>query len=306
MTNAWLVILNWNGRADTLELLSSLSEADLPNTTVLVVDNGSSDGTIEAVRATHPWVKTLQTGNNLGFAGGNNSGINFAQQHGADVIGILNNDTLVARDFWPPLVSVANQDATAVSPDIRYAKEPDRSWFYGGVSSRTEGWARHLQDNEQLDRQGLKRTEILTGCCLVASTETWREVGGFDESLFLIFEDSDWSMRAREKGVDLVLQPLSRIEHKVSRSFQGPQSELGLYYFCRNGTIFASRWLGPAATLRFCQRVFRDGIRAIRREGRVAARPLLVRCIAVCAAAGGRRGPAGPLVRRIAISQAQR
>src|SRR4051794_36247953 len=110
---AWLVVVNWNGKEDTLALLASLSAAELADTNVLVVDNDSADGSLDAVAAEHPWVRTLQTGSNLGFAGGNNRGIAFAREQGADVIGILNNDTMVQPDFWPPLVEVASRRRTA-------------------------------------------------------------------------------------------------------------------------------------------------------------------------------------------------
>ncbi len=83
MSKSWLVVLTWNGKDDTLELLSSLSDSALPNTTVLVVDNASSDGTLEAVRSQHPWVQTIRTESNLGYAGGNNVGIRCAIDHGA-------------------------------------------------------------------------------------------------------------------------------------------------------------------------------------------------------------------------------
>jgi GT2 family glycosyltransferase len=97
----WVIVLNWNGRADTLELLASLSGEPA---TVLVVDNGSTDATLEAVHERFPQVRTLQTGANLGYAGGNNAGINYALAEGADVIAVLNNDTLVDSGFLDPLL----------------------------------------------------------------------------------------------------------------------------------------------------------------------------------------------------------
>jgi hypothetical protein len=305
--NSWLVVLTWNGRDDTLELLDSLTRANLTNTTVLVVDNASADGTLDEVRAAHPWVRTLQTGSNLGYAGGNNRGVELALSEGAEVIGVLNNDTLVAEDFWDPLVSVALRGDTAVCPDIRYADAPSESWFFGATFAQDIGVARHLRADEQPPRIGLPPSDLLTGCCLVASAQTWRAVGGFDEGMFLIFEDSDWSMRARTRRVQLVLQPASRIEHKVSRSFQGLQSGLGLYYYSRNGAVFAHRWFGARATARFAVRtVLAEGIRELRRDRIAAIRPLLLRCMALLAASARRRGPAGLLVRAIALSRRRR
>jgi len=254
--NSWLVVLNWNGRSDTLALLESLDEAQLPGTTVLVVDNGSSDGTLDAVEQEHPWVRTLQTGANLGYAGGNNRGIQLALDEGAEVIGVLNNDTLVAPGFWPPLVAAAARRDRAVSPDIRYADRQDQSWYYGAVLDDAQGWPRHLQAAEQPPRdQGCVSTEVLTGCCFAAHSEVWRTVGLFDEGMFLIFEDSDWSMRARRFGYQLTLEPASVIHHKVSRSFAAAGNGIGLFYFCRNGLVFARRWLGLRAWWTFMLRM---------------------------------------------------
>lgn len=301
MTTAWLVVLNWNGRDDTLELLASLARAELPETTVLVVDNGSTDGTLEAVHAAFPSVRTLQTGANLGFAGGNNRGIDLALQHGADVIGVLNNDTFVAPDFWRPLVSVAVTGKTAVCPDIRYADDPERSWFFGARFSHSAGTPLHLQPGEEPARSGLPSSEFLTGCCMVADAATWRAVEGFDERLFLTFEDSDWCMRARRKGVSLLLQPASVITHKVSRSFRGMEDGLGLFYYSRNGAIFAQRWFGSRAALRFATAtVLANVLRRLRRDPRGGWRPLLVGCAGLSAAVLGRRGPAGRWIRALA------
>jgi GT2 family glycosyltransferase len=302
VTRSWLIVLNWNGRRDTLELLDSLARADLPDTTVLVVDNGSVDGTLQAVQELHPWVEMLQTGRNLGFAGGNNRGIDYARSKGADVIGVLNNDTVVDEKFWPPLVEVARRSRTAVSPDIRFADDPARSWFFGGVCSAAEGWPRHLQPHEQPPRSGLVPSEILTGCCMVADAQTWQDVGGFAEDYFLIFEDADWSKRAAALNVDLLVEPRSRIQHKVSRSFRGPQGGLGGFYYARNGTVFARRWLGRRAALRFAVRkVLADNARGVHRDGRRGLRALLVSAVGIFAAFGSRRGVAGHWVTRLAV-----
>jgi GT2 family glycosyltransferase len=298
---AWLVILNWNGKNDTLELLSSLQAADLSDTTVLVVDNGSSDGTLDAVTVQHPWARTLSTGENLGYAGGNNRGIQLALDCGADVVGVLNNDTLVDPGFWPPLVTEARSGRVAASPDIRLADQPEVSWFYGAVIDEQRALPRHLQPEEQPGRDQVTESALLTGCCIVASATTWKEVGLLDEKLFLIFEDSDWSMRAHRQNVNLLLEPRSVITHKVSRSFQASQSQIGLYYYCRNGLIFAWRWTGPAGTIRF---LFAQILRPILSDTihgrRSALRTGAVSLVATLDAGLGFRGKAGRLATRIA------
>src|SRR5712691_12351014 len=95
---AVVIVLNWNGRADTLGCLESLAVVDYPNWEVLVVDNGSEDGSVGAIHRDYPGITVLETGKNLGFAGGNNRGIEAALTRGAEFILLLNNDTTVAPD----------------------------------------------------------------------------------------------------------------------------------------------------------------------------------------------------------------
>jgi glycosyltransferase involved in cell wall biosynthesis len=92
-----IIILNWNGIRDTLACLDSLSRLEYLNTRVIVVDNGSSDRSVEIIRDLHSWVLLVENGQNLGFAAGNNCGIRLAMSEGADYVLLLNNDTLVAR-----------------------------------------------------------------------------------------------------------------------------------------------------------------------------------------------------------------
>lgn len=302
--SVWLVVLNWNGRTNTLELLAGLTREPA---TVLVVDNASTDGTLTAVRERHPNVRTLQTGANLGFAGGNNAGIAHALAEGADIVGVLNNDTLVEPGFLGPLVdALVGPALRAVSPDIRYATEPELSWFRGGVIDTRAGRPHHLAAAEQPDPAGDPvASEILSGCCLLASARTWRRVGLFDEGMFLIFEDSDWSIRAREAGVELAVVRASRIRHKVSGSFRGGAGLLGEYYLARNGLVFAARYLGPRCVAQFAAReVLRPAIGVVRGpDRRVRA---LLRGAGAAAAVLGKRGPAGRVARRVARSGRQR
>lgn len=291
MTGVWIVVLNWNGCTDTLELLAGLRRVDA---TVLVVDNGSTDGTLDEVAEIYPEVRTLQTGANLGFAGGNNRGIEHAIESGAQIVIVLNNDTLVEPGFLEPLVAAIEQvPLRAASPDIRYATDPGQSWFRGGSVDLSLGIPRHDSAQEAgTASHGTFPSQLLTGCCIGASVGTWRRVGLFDERMFLIFEDSDWSMRATALGVDLVVARDSRIRHKVSRSFHGPSAALGTYYFTRNGLIFASRYLGVQGTFRFVvHHIVRPSIGDLRASrGR---RTVLLRMVAILAAATGRRGQAG-------------
>ena len=100
----YIIILNWNGRDDTIECLRSVQEVDYPRYQILVVDNASDDGSPEAIRAAFPAVELIVNESNLGFAAGNNVGIEYAVQREADYVFLLNNDTIVERMVLAELV----------------------------------------------------------------------------------------------------------------------------------------------------------------------------------------------------------
>ena len=237
-----VVVLSYRGRNDTLRCVASLVDGNA-EAQVVVVDNGSGDGVLEEVRRRWPDVETVQTGDNLGFAGGMNRGVQWALARDAASVTVLNNDTVVPPGVIAALVERARQ-GVAVSPEVRYASN-GAVWFGGGVVDRATGLARHLSDDEIADsfpEPGPRSVETLAGCCVTASADVWRAVGGFDERFFLIFEDADWSLRARGLGVDLVVDPSVHIDHAVSASFVEDRAVLGLYYYARNGLLFGRRW----------------------------------------------------------------
>lgn len=112
-----VVVLNFHGQADTEKCVETLV-AGSPRTTVLVVDNGSHDGTVELVSTRWPQVHTIQNLENLGFAGGMNTGLRWALDSGAETVTVLNNDTLIPPGAMDRLFDMARTGA-AVSPEVR-------------------------------------------------------------------------------------------------------------------------------------------------------------------------------------------
>lgn len=236
-----LVVLNWNGLEDTLECLGSLRESSIPVYSI-VVDNGSAKHEADQIRESGLADLVIETGRNLGYAEGNNVGLRHALGH-ADrfpYIGVLNNDTIVEPDCMRILadrLGSAAGENLAVAPTMLYADGSRNVWFAGGVLDG--GWPRHLQADELKPNGPVRPSAWLTGCCILARTETWQRVGLFDPSYYLIFEDCEWSLRARGAGVELAIATYATILHKVSRSFQsGSASMLGSFYFLRNGLRF--------------------------------------------------------------------
>jgi GT2 family glycosyltransferase len=209
-----------------------------------VVDNGSSDGSEEIIRRHFPDFELLQTGSNLGFAGGNNVGIRHALDSGADYVWLLNNDTTVAPDSLSELVRRAESDPAVgmVGSKIFFHNRPNKLWSTGGFWSR---------DGANLEQRGFDQedegqydepctVDFLTGCSMLVKAELIRYIGLMREDYFLYWEDADWSRSAIEHGWKLYYAPGSKVWHKVSASVTN-RSQRQWYYFTRNACLFIER-----------------------------------------------------------------
>lgn len=240
----FVIVLNWNGKEDTLDCLQSLRSTAYDNYTVVLVDNGSEDDSVAAVREKFPEVELVLTGKNLGFAGGNNVGIEYAIKAGADYIFLINNDTTVHPDYLKELVLVAESDAKigAVGSKIYYHGEPERIWFAGGKINWLKNKGEHIGldeiDKGQFD--DIKEVGYLTGCALLVKREVVEKVGVLEDDYFLYYEDADYSLRIQNAGYKTMYAPKSKIYHKVSRSTK-PGSASYVYYHVRNGLVNARR-----------------------------------------------------------------
>jgi GT2 family glycosyltransferase len=217
-----IVVLNWNRKGETLDCLASLEKADLGGASVIVVDNGSHDGSVEAFRERFPSVRIVALPRNEGFAGGNNAGMRAGLESGAKAIYLLNNDTFVAPDFLHALLWIANghERVGAISSVALRADKPDLLdaafldvyfghgivWHYGVNALPGEGF-----DQPREIDAGI-------GCGMLFLGDALREIGLLDESYFAYHEEVDWCFRARKAGFRIFYQPYSRIWHYGSRS----------------------------------------------------------------------------------------
>jgi len=234
----YVVILNWNGHADTIECVKSCLKTSYPRTRVVVVDNGSSDKSEQLLRTAFPEIDVIQTGANLGFAGGNNVGIRHALANAADYVLLLNNDTIVDPDFITPLVAAATSDLEAgiLCSKIFFHDTPNVIWFAGASFFPTIGWGRHRGegqiDHGQFDQPG--ETGRPTGCAMMVTRKLCETTGLLREEMFCYAEDLDWGLRARTAGSKVLYVPTSKVWHKVTRATGGVASPLSQYYTIRN------------------------------------------------------------------------
>ncbi len=249
-----VIVLNWNGKDDTLECLDSVFRIDYPNFEVVVVDNGSSDDSVPAIRRTFPRAHLIETGANLGYAGGNNVGIRHALARGAEHVVILNNDTVVAPSLITELVETASRHERAgiVGPKIYYHHDPERIWSAGGYWDEKQQCFEQTGDGEldrgQYDQE--RPVEFLVGCCLLITRPCLEDVGLLEEDYFLNYEEIDLIFRAKRRGYQLVFCPKAKVWHKVSSSFEGENTPLKAYFTYRNRLLWASRHLPTFPRLR--------------------------------------------------------
>lgn len=233
-----IVILNWNGWQDTVECVESCRNLSSPNIRILVVDNGSTDGSESYLRERFPDIELVQTGKNLGFTGGNNIGIQHALNDKADYIILLNNDTIVDREFVTEMATIAETDPSIgmLCPKMYFYDRPDTLWYAGASFHPWLGWGRHrgynARDIGQFDT--VEETERPSGCALMVSSALCGKIGLLRDEYFCYCEDIDWGMRARNGNFKIVYVPTSKIWHKVSRSSGGSGTGISLYYFVRN------------------------------------------------------------------------
>jgi len=276
----FIVVLNWNGFGDTLECLKSLDKLQITNykLQIVVVDNNSSDGSVEKLRKlnfSQFELEILENNENLGFAEGNNVGMDWAIEHGADWVMILNNDTIVDRDLVVSLMKVAKKEKKVgiLSPKIYFSKgfefhkkRYQKSelggviWYAGGEMDWNNVYGRNRGvdevDNGQYDE--VSEIDFATGACMMISTKALKVVGGLDRRYFMYLEDVDLSLRMKKKGWQVLFVPDARLWHKVAQS-SGIGSDLNDYYLTRNRIGFALKY----APLRAKVAVIREAIKLL-------------------------------------------
>lgn len=240
-----IILLNWNGRDDTLACLESLRQLDYPAYHVILADNGSSDGSVAAIREAFPEVEIIENGANLGFAEGNNRGIARALESNAEFILLLNNDTVVDPGMLTALVQAAERmpRGGVYGPKIYFFDEPNKLWYAGGYwDARTLSFGEHgagEEDRGQFDT--LAETDWVIGCAMFVRAEVFRAVGMLEPSYFLNNEEIDFCSRVRRAGHPCVYVPHARMWHKISVSFGGEHSPMKEYFSARNRLLWAQR-----------------------------------------------------------------
>ena len=281
MKKIFLVVLNWNGARDTIECLNSIDQLRIKDFKpyVVVVDNGSVDNSKEVlgnIKLKNASYKLIENKENLGYAGGMNTGIKYAQNKRADFIMLLNNDVELHKDMLTELIKTAgnNPQAGIICPKIYFAKGYEFHknkyrknelgkviWYAGGEID----WANAIGTNRGVDQvdkgqfDDRQETDFATGNCMFIKSEAIKDTSLFDEDYFMYLEDVDLCVRMGKLGWKVMYSPKALLWHKVARS-SAIGGDLNDYFIIRNRMIFGMRY----APLRTKIALVRQSIKLLR------------------------------------------
>ncbi|MDT0605789.1 glycosyltransferase family 2 protein [Croceitalea rosinachiae] len=245
-----IITINYNESSVTLDMLESLKSLSYDNIEVIVVDNASPNDNPDIIKEQYPEVNLIKSKQNLGFAGGNNLGVNAAK---GEYLLFINNDTIVPKDFIEPLVETLANDETIgmVSPKIKFHWDPTLIQYAGYTpmnhwTIRNNSIGYHQKDEGDYDQPG--ETESIHGAAMMVPRRVVDKVGTMTEIYFLYYEEHDWAQAIKRAGYKVYYQPKSHILHKESLS-TGKFSPLKTYYISRNRIVFARRNFKPAHLL---------------------------------------------------------
>ena len=303
----YIIILNYNGWADTIECLESILRNDYPNYQVIVVDNNSPNNSMEYIKAwaegkldvcvnpDHPLKKLsfppvakpipyifytrdeaenggdlekeemlkekipagttikyplvfIQTGDNLGFAGGNNVGIRYAlAKDDFEYTWLLNNDTVIEKDSLSSLVSYAAKNDLGISGSVlMYYHDPNKVQAYGGTTNKFLGIVKHIKNINDIE----KKLDHIVGASFLINKKVIKKIGLLPEEYFLYLEETDYCFNARNYGFKLGIAIDSNVYHKEGASIgssskdNNNKSEFADLLFIKNRIKFHKKYLG--------------------------------------------------------------
>ncbi len=238
------VILNWNQAELTLGCLESLSKQDYERYVIIVVDNGSTDGSPVLISQAHSEVILVEEDENKGYSFGNNVGIQCALEQHADYVCLLNNDTLIEPTMLTQMVRVAQSDPQIgmVGPTMYYADPSSMIW----AGANKIDWRQACAIRNGLGKSGVPdaqtpvQADYIDTCAILVKREVIEKIGLMNPAYFINFDDLDWNVRARRAGYKIVYAPAACMWHKVSAAM-GLASPATTYYMTRNSLLFFSR-----------------------------------------------------------------
>lgn len=237
-----IITINYNQLALTCALLESLRNLTYPEVETIVVDNCSPENPTDVITKKYPEVKYIRSEKNLGFAGGNNLGINAST---GKYLLFLNNDTEVDPTFLQPLVELFenNPKAGVASSKILYYNSGEIIQYAGSTSINPftgRNTRVGFMEKDRGQHDVLKETDLAHGAAMMVPRKIIDQVGMMPEFFFLYYEEIDWCESIKRAGYKVFVVPASKVYHKESMSV-GKNSTLKTYYMTRNRLLFMRR-----------------------------------------------------------------
>ncbi|MFZ5982049.1 MAG: glycosyltransferase family 2 protein [Patescibacteria group bacterium] len=228
----FIVVLNYNGAQVIKQCLSSLFNLEYPNFSVVVVDNDSKDGSFEMAKNQFGRAYFIKNEKNLGFATGNNVGIRFSLERGADWVWLLNNDTEVDPSSLKELVFQGEKAGAGILSPVIFERDGEKIWFAGGRIDWLRMKVVHFQ---RAISEEFYLSDFITGCAMLVKKDVFKKIGLLDEDFFLYYEDADFGERARRAGFKKGVATRSWIYH-----FENSQKDFSgkLYWLVLSGLLF--------------------------------------------------------------------
>ncbi len=265
-----VAILNWNGLSLLQTYLADVVAHSQPHA-VYVIDNDSSDGSVAYLQAHFPDVKCIQTGANLGYAGGYNAGMKHLEE---DIVVLLNSDVRTTPGWLEPVVAhlEARPKCGALQPKIRWDRQPERFEYAGAAGGfmDTLGYPfcrGRLVDELEVDRgQYDASTQVFwaTGACMVVRREAYNRVGGLDNMLFAHMEEIDLCWRMQRAGYEIWAVPASTVFHLGGATLDASNPKKTFLNFRNNLHILVKNLPQHQAFVVVMARLVLDGLAGIK------------------------------------------
>ena len=239
--SVYTIILNYNNYADTVETIESVLSLRYTSNFILLIENSSDKKIIQKIRITYPNLAIIENKKNLGYAGGNNIGIQAAVASGAEYIFLLNNDVILEKDVLEKCVSAMEKSpgCGACQPVIVASQNKGIIWSAG--TQLFFGYPRLFLKGTKLQKNGIKTAPFgLVGCAILFRRTALQKTGLFDEALFLFHEETDWCIRAKKMDFSLLIISNAIVCHKISTTI-GMFSKIYLYYVGRNWLLVGKK-----------------------------------------------------------------
>lgn len=244
MSKVGIVIVNYNGAKFQNDCIRTILEMDYKNIEIILVDNNSSDNSVELTMNQYgEYITLLKQDDNYGIAKGNNIGIQYCIDNSIDYTLLMNNDVELDKRLLTLLMEQVNEN-TVVVPKIYFYEPNDMLWFAGGNMNWNRRMAEHygLHEYESEQYNEIKEITYSPTCCMLIPTSLFKKIGLMDETVFMYWDDTDLCARMIDAGYKIIYEPNAIMWHKVSSSSGGEDSRLQIYYSTRNKLYFMKKY----------------------------------------------------------------